>query len=403
MINKIFGKPLLRDLPGSVFVFSFLVLLFSIFIAVTQVQRSQTTQSRADVRAQAKNCSVSNKDANLDKEEKKFLKLLNDYRKQKRLNTVKESQVLTTAASWMSKDMATKNYFDHNDSLKRIPDQRLLDCGYGEEGDLKLENIGGDAETAQEIFAAWKKSKEHNQNMLNKDVVAAGVARHFDENADLQWYWVLDMGGVADGKKSDKKDTSPSPTKTGGKRDRNGGNRKPTLTEEPTETPAPKDTSGTLLKVSIRVLGITGGKKSTNKEKEVEVFLFDLGNNQVANTVGTLTLTGSQYSGVVDPVADIKTGTYFVKVKLNNTLRKNIQPELQKITEGETTSLPQVTLYQGDFDGNNRIDLVDFNIFVRCFEAECPEEALVDLNEDGEINMLDHSILLEAFFNNQGS
>lgn len=36
-------------------------------------------------------------------------------------------------------------------------------------------------------------------------------------------------------------------------------------------------------------------------------------------------------------------------------------------------------------------------------EAEYPEEARVDLNEDGEINTLDHSILLEAFFNNQGS
>ncbi len=408
MISKFFGKSFLRDLPGSVFVFSFLVLLFSIFIAVTQVQKSQTTQSRADVTVAVKKCTVSQKEIKMDSEEKKFIGLLNNYRKKNKLSAVKEDATLTKAAAWMSNDMATKDYFDHTDSLRRTAPERLSDCGHSNDPDAK-ENIANSYETADEVMRAWQKSKDHDKAMKNGDITIVGVARHFEESSQYGWYWTLDMGSGKSGKKPDKKANEPTakPGKKdkGGKRDKNGGNRKPTVTQTPTETPAPEeDTSGTSLKVSIKVPGITGGKNNTNKEKEAEIFLFDLENNQVANNVGTLIFNGSQYTGSIDPGSEVATGTYIVKVKLNNTLRKNIQPEFQKITAGEATTLPTITLYQGDFDGNNRIDLVDFNIFIGCLDkGECPEETLVDLNEDGEINTLDHSILLEAFFNNQGS
>lgn len=402
MLTQFIGKSFLRDRTGSFFVFSLLVLFFSIFIAVSQNQQTQTAQSRADVTTAAKKCTVSQKEVKIDSEEKKFISLLNNYRKKNKLASVKEDATLTKAAAWMSNDMATKDYFDHIDSLKRTAPERLSDCGHSNDPDAK-ENIANTYETADEVMKAWQKSKEHDKAMKNDAITIIGVARHFDESSQYGWYWTLDMGGGKASKKDKSgKDTSPSPTKAGGRRSQDRSDREPTVTEEPTNSPTPEEeVSGTSLKIAIKVPGISGSP--TNKEKEVEVFLFDLENNQVSDVVGALTFNGSQYTGQVDSGADVTTGTYIVKVKLNNTLRKNIQPEFQHITEGETTILPAITLYQGDFDGNNQIDLVDFNLFAACLQGECEIQDKADLNMDGEVNTLDYGILLETFFTNPGS
>src|SRR3989344_3678906 len=281
MLSQFIGKSFLRDRTGSFFVFSLLVLFFSTFIAVSQNQQTQTAQSRADVTTSAKKCTVSQKEVKMDSEENKFISLLNNYRKKNKLASVKEDAALTKAAAWMSNDMATEDYFDHIDSLKRTAPERLSDCGHSNDQDAK-ENIANTYETADQVMKAWQKSKEHDKAMKNDAITIVGVARHFDESSQYGWWWTLDMGGGKASKKDKSgKDTSPSPTKAGGKRNQDRSDREPTVTEEPTDFKIPEEeVSGTGLKIAIKVPGISGSP--TNREKEVEVFLFDLENNQVS-------------------------------------------------------------------------------------------------------------------------
>ena len=57
----------------------------------------------------------------LDSEEAAFVTLINAYRVQNGLSQLLVSITLTESSKWLSQDMATKNYFDHTDSLGRDP------------------------------------------------------------------------------------------------------------------------------------------------------------------------------------------------------------------------------------------------------------------------------------------
>ena len=66
----------------------------------------------------------------MDSEESAFLTLINNYRAQNSLGPLTASYMLTRASAWKSKDLATNNYFAHDD-LTRTWSQRIRDCSYG--------------------------------------------------------------------------------------------------------------------------------------------------------------------------------------------------------------------------------------------------------------------------------
>ena len=135
----------------------------------------------------------------LDSEELEFLDLINDYRDQNGLGTLVLSDALNQAATWKSTDMATNDYFAHDDELiNRSFVDRLRDCGYTANTWL-AENIAAGNDTAAQVFLQWRESPGHNANMLNPDLVAIGIARVFSDSATYGWYWTTDFGGMDDG------------------------------------------------------------------------------------------------------------------------------------------------------------------------------------------------------------
>jgi uncharacterized protein YkwD len=137
-------------------------------------------------------------DPTLDAEEIGFYLLVNQYRADNGLKPLTISTNLTRAAAWMARDMATKRYFSHNDSLGLAPTQRAQGCGYPDQAG---ENIaaGTTWSTALSVFEGWRTSAGHNSNMLNPVFVNIGIARHYDANAPYGWYWVTDFGVSFDG------------------------------------------------------------------------------------------------------------------------------------------------------------------------------------------------------------
>jgi hypothetical protein len=136
------------------------------------------------------NCSVA--DYSINSEEQAFLGLINDYRAQNGAPALQISTGLSRMSSWHATDMATKNYFDHTDSLGRSFGTRLSQCDAS--GGSAGENIAAGYQTAQDVFNGWKNSPGHNANMLNPAYRFIGIARVTGGSYGV--YWVTDLSSI---------------------------------------------------------------------------------------------------------------------------------------------------------------------------------------------------------------
>jgi uncharacterized protein YkwD len=142
------------------------------------------------------NCDA---DTTLDSQEDALLNLINEYRADNGVGPLVFSDTLNQAAAWKSEHMATNSYFGHDDEgLNRDFVERLRDCDYTANTWL-AENIAAGNASATGTFEQWRASPGHNSNMLNPNMVAIGVARVFQSEAQFGWYWTAEFGGVADG------------------------------------------------------------------------------------------------------------------------------------------------------------------------------------------------------------
>jgi len=165
----------------------------------------------------------------LTDEEAALLSLINEYRVQNGLSPLGVSPTLTTAARWMSEDMAEHNYLGHIDSLGRDPRERMQAFGYTGSGWGEIIRVG--SSTPEGAFEAWRNSPGHNQVMLTSYFVVAGVGKAVNLDSSYGWYWTVDFGDYDDSDGSWPTPTStltptPSPTPT------------PAPTPAPTPTPA---------------------------------------------------------------------------------------------------------------------------------------------------------------------
>ncbi len=156
------------------------------------------------------NCSVSSTDLATDAEEQKLLDLINQYRLANGRSRLAFQTDVNRAAAWLSRDMATKNYFSHTDSNGRGMASRLKWCGVSYTS--AAENIAAGQTTAQAVFDAWKRSSGHNTNMLRTGVTAAGIGRAYDANSRYKWYWTLDVTNTSASTTSSTTTTTMAPT-----------------------------------------------------------------------------------------------------------------------------------------------------------------------------------------------
>lgn len=150
-------------------IITLIALLLSIFVFINESQKNQEQRSRA----QTTNCDVLPEDYAVDTEELLMLQLINAYRHENGIAPLSASDSLRRMATWLSKDMSTKNYLDHKDSLGRDPFQRAAQCGVG----YGAENIGNGSQSAEAILNQWKNSESHRTNILDPKYKATGIAR----------------------------------------------------------------------------------------------------------------------------------------------------------------------------------------------------------------------------------
>lgn len=145
-----------------------------------------------------------------DSEELAFLRLINEHRVAAGRPALLLSDQLSATAERHSTDMGTYDFFSHTTlSSARYPVgsefwQRLEYDGYAGAG-TSGENLAAGVGGAIEVFAMWKDSPGHNENMLDPSVQGSrvtfreiGIARVFVSGSTYGWYWATDFGGLVD-------------------------------------------------------------------------------------------------------------------------------------------------------------------------------------------------------------
>jgi hypothetical protein len=120
-------------------------------------------------------------------------------------------------------------------------------------------------------------------------------------------------------------------------------------------------------------------------------------NQNVFTTTTNVTYSSSTglYSGSV--TFTLPTGSYLFLAKLSNTLNKQASNFFQA---GGTVTEPTLLPLSGDVDGNNTIDIQDYNDLMSCYGAKyasCAYKVSADLNDDGSVGGVDYNIIMRSF------
>ena len=128
----------------------------------------------------------------------------------------------------------------------------------------------------------------------------------------------------------------------------------------------------TSVDLALSLTGIGTGAAGLNNnpkrpQRQVEVLVINSQGQQVSSISGAVNFDAASgiYKGSITLDSNVPTGSYIIKVRMDNTLWKQI-PGIQTITAGETTETPVTKLTTGDINQDNVIDLLDYNLMISC-------------------------------------
>jgi hypothetical protein len=190
---------------------------------------------------------------------------------------------------------------------------------------------------------------------------------------------------------------SPTPTVT------------PTPTPLPTLTPTP-DPNLSHVKIEAQLPGIglsetSGTKTPVRTARDLEMQIFNSSNTQVKTIRDAVAFDGNIYKGNIKVGNDLPAGSYTIKIRLDNTLWRQI-PGIVRLAPSSTADTTRVVLINGDVDGNNEMNLEDYKALINCYKTAttCEDRyrSKADLNDDGTTNEVDYNLLLKNFESRKG-
>jgi uncharacterized protein YkwD len=392
--------------------FSLFMLLGGLVIALSQTSVQQDNRTLA-----AGDCTVNAEQMQIKQQEQTLFDLVNNYRTQNGKTAMTWSATLKRPAAWLSKDMLTTRNLSHTDSLNRLPEQRLPDCGFPITANYG-ENVASGAPSAREVFDAWVASPPHNQIMLNASFTQGAVGMEVDTTGEVA-FWTLDVAeGANTGPTATTGPTSTIPTGTIPTGIPSSPSGTPTIiltpvvTTKPTTVPKdPTPTTGPIgvdvqISVKVKILGIGSDGNPTPKQltRRVTAKVFGVGKNPLATGNAFLTYDNQGYFTGIIRLGKLNQGSYFVKISTDNSLETLARPEFQNLMIDRINPIPPVTLYQGDITRDNVLDIDDYNAVLPCFQDKrCDSQKEIDFNDDGVTDVKDYNLLLRSFGQQPGN
>lgn len=404
-MRNITKKPQTKHL----FVFLSLVLI-TLTITLTVIQTRQTQDLRSSAASTLKDCTVGGDSISNNDDEKKLRTLINDYRKEKNLTALSFHEDLNRAAAWKSDDMTTTQDIDHEDSVGRDFPVRIKDCGY--DWEKALENLASyKPQDTQKVFDAWKGSDTHNKNMLCKDCVHIGLATVKANNGTF--YWTMTAGILKSEDTQDdpeEEEAVDEEVPTDEEEEVMDEDLEEEIEEEPIVTlpPAPQTlpegTTGMLLTSEITGIGSTGNTDPLHVTRPVTVTIGRNTTQVMASVSGSVTFnpTKNTFTGAIALPDSVINGNYIIKVKTDYSLTQTVSSGFFALTKGKTTVLPEIVLSPVDLNQDNVISFLDVLKFRTCFRDQSCTEGESDLNDDGEIDILDLNVFNSVFGNTRG-
>ncbi len=194
-------------------------------------------------------------------------------------------------------------------------------------------------------------------------------------------------------------------------------------TSIPTKIPTPTtEVSSTYFKLDVVLNGIGAGGDRVNlkgkgnqnpihKVRTVTVDVVNDKNDLIMSKSGDLIYESDSghFIGKIDMGRTLKTGVYLIKVKGDQYLQAII-PGIKSIQSGKINVLGEVDLMTGDFNNDNVINVLDYNLLMGCYSdlhpaVSCDGGRLkaADLTDDGVVNQFDYNLFLRDLTTSVGS
>ncbi len=150
-----------------------------------------------------------------------------------------------------------------------------------------------------------------------------------------------------------------------------------------------------------------GNTNPLRPERTITLEVYDVQNQLVLNKEGSVVYNSGtgKFNGAINLGSQLPTGVYTAKIKTDQYLRGLVSGILT-ITAGQSTNFPNLTLVAGDVNGDNQVNIVDYNLLIGCYSdllpaVDCTTEndILTDLNDDGDVNQFDYNLFLRELTN----
>jgi hypothetical protein len=210
----------------------------------------------------------------------------------------------------------------------------------------------------------------------------------------------------------------------------------PSITPGTTTTPSPTGTKSTTITFDLLLHGVGSagdnpnptGNSLSNKtplhpQRELTVLIFNSRNETVATSSGAINYNSQSgsFKGSIAFNSIVDTGNYSIKVKTPRYLRKAIKG-IQKIEPLRDNLISQTALVAGDTNGDNTLDVRDYNAFLDCgygvlsplpmadpnslfnksvCQAHKPADH-IDINDNGIVDSVDYNLFLRELSVRQG-
>lgn len=146
-----------------------------------------------------------------------------------------------------------------------------------------------------------------------------------------------------------------------------------------------------------------GNTNPKHPQRTITLTFLNAQSQPVGTAQGTVTYTSSSgnFQGTIS--GNIPNGQYLVKVKIDGFLPKQT-PGIITVTSGQTITIPSFALVTGDINNDGQLDILDYNMLIGCFgmkqnSASCTmppttQSPGTDINDDGIIDGADYNLFL---------
>ncbi|MBI2443331.1 MAG: hypothetical protein HYV40_05515 [Candidatus Levybacteria bacterium] len=156
----------------------------------------------------------------------------------------------------------------------------------------------------------------------------------------------------------------------------------------------------------IQTPGAAGNFSPINPQRNITFELYETPTGPVIESASSTIIFNQaqgKFTGTISLSTSLANGSYLVRIKTPRYLRR-LAPGFITVTQNNPTPivLSQTTLVVGDSNGDNSLDILDYNILVDCFSIDAPPKACTDptkklsadLNDDGNVNGVDINYLV---------